>query len=449
MPVLKPISGHTKSVRAAIEYLTKKERALAADFINCSEVDRRGDPVWKQMDDTRHALGCDTLVGSHKRVRTYEHLILSPDPRDRVDLSTLRELATEWARTYFGSFQVAIFYHDDNEQHIPHAHLIVNNANLDRPGRVSTILTPKFEAEMFAGLQQMAAARGLHAFTERATSVNNAEWAKADRERAGRDEPARERPKGTVQHTYRTKQDREIEAKGLSWKADLRDRIACAIRVSSDEGEFLDACRALGLSVRVASRGKGDTDWVYTHPARDTWRVSGSRLGRDWTRWGIQRRLAADRARGVAKPVGASRERLLSAITSLERSDGGLAVRVLGTTMGLPVTAADVTSMLDVCARMDVRSSEDFSLALREPMPSDERDRVRDAMRLAKALGHLPRRRDKVDGPRSTYDERHTASGSSRRRAVEGSVLDKGMDVGPTRDDAERSRASTGPIRHR
>lgn len=42
MPVLKPISGHTKSVKAAILYLTKKERALASDFVNCSEADRRG-----------------------------------------------------------------------------------------------------------------------------------------------------------------------------------------------------------------------------------------------------------------------------------------------------------------------------------------------------------------------------------------------------------------------
>lgn len=130
------------------------------------------------MDECRHALGCDTLVGGHKRVRTYEHFVLSPDPRDKVSLAMLRELATEWARTYFGNYQVAIYYHDDNELHIPHAHLIVNNANLARPGRVSTILTPQFEAEIFAGLQRMAAARGLHAFTEKSTSVNNAEWAR-------------------------------------------------------------------------------------------------------------------------------------------------------------------------------------------------------------------------------------------------------------------------------
>lgn len=221
MPALKPISGHSKSVRAAILYLTGKERALAADFVNCREVDRHGKPVWQQMDEKRHALGCDVPTQGHKNVRTYEHFVLSPDPRDDVDLAILRELATEWAREYFGSHQVAIYYHDDNEGRIPHAHLIVNNANLERPGRVSTILTPQFEREIFKGLQRMAAERGLHAFTERATSVNNAEWAKADEKRA-----LRERPKGTVQPTYRSKQDRELEAKGISWKRDVHDSMA-------------------------------------------------------------------------------------------------------------------------------------------------------------------------------------------------------------------------------
>ena len=292
VPALKPISGHSKSVKAAILYLTKKERALASDFVNCRETDRHGRPVWQQMDEKRHALGCDVPAQGHRNVRTYEHFVLSPDPRDHVDLQTLRDLATAWAREYFGDYQVAIYYHDDNEGRIPHAHLIVNNANLTRPGRVSTVLTPKFEGEIFRGLQCMAAERGLHGFTEKSTSVNNAEWAKADRERA-----MRERPKGTVRSTYRSKQDKELEAKGISWKRDVRDRVACALALSSTEDEFVEACGALGLGVTVSQGKRNVGEYVYTHPGSSTWRVSGRTLGRDWSRWGVQRRLARDRQR--------------------------------------------------------------------------------------------------------------------------------------------------------
>lgn len=400
MPVLKPISGHSKSVKAAIDYLTRKERALASDYVNCEEVDRRGNPVWRQMDDTRRALGCDVPVGQHRKVRTYEHFVLSPDPRDEVDLATLRDLATTWAREYFGNYQVVIYYHDDNELKIPHAHLIVNNANLERQGRVSTILTPAFEARMYRGLQRMAAERGLHAFTERATSVNNAEWAKAERERAMSATPTREGPRATAQRTYRNKQDRELEAKGISWKRDVRDRMACALRMSSTEEEFVEACRVLGLGVRESASRRAKGEYVYRHPGGDAWEVTGSTLGRDWSRWGIQRRLARDRQRGVEKPAGTSRERLLSALSPLRAADGSMAMQVLGTTHDVDVTAASVVDMLDACARADVRSMADFSEALREPMPPSERDRLRAAMGLARALGHLPQERDRVDGAR-------------------------------------------------
>ena len=438
MPALKPISGHSKSVRAAIDYLTKKERSLASDFVNCWEADRRGRPVWEQMDEARHLLGCDVPARGHKRVRTYEHFVLSPDPRDRIDLATLRSLATEWAREYFGSYQVAIYYHDDNANHIPHAHLIVNNANLDRPGRVSTILTPAFEAKIFQGLQRMAADRGLHAFTARPTSVNDAEWAKADRERK-----QREAPKGTVQRTYRTRQDTELEARGISWKKDVRDRMACALALSSTTEEYVAACRALGLKVERSRSRRSEGELTYTHPASDTWRVLGSTLGRDWSNWGVQRRLARNSRRASAMPSDASREALLKTIASLRTGRGGLAIQVLGTTRGVPVTASAVCDMLEVCGELDIRSAEDFRAAIREPMPPETRDRVRDAMRLAGALGHLPQRRDRVDGRRSTYEERSHADGQGRHDTA--GVLQRpgaqapGMPEAPKRDGRDRT----------
>ena len=39
MPQLKARAGSSRSVRGCIEYLTRDGRALAADYINCSEID--------------------------------------------------------------------------------------------------------------------------------------------------------------------------------------------------------------------------------------------------------------------------------------------------------------------------------------------------------------------------------------------------------------------------
>ena len=58
MTYQKPISGHT-GCRGVMKYLEKGGRALAHDFVNCSE---RADDFWKrdwakQMDDMREWAG--------------------------------------------------------------------------------------------------------------------------------------------------------------------------------------------------------------------------------------------------------------------------------------------------------------------------------------------------------------------------------------------------------
>ena len=88
---------------------------------------------------------------------TYRHYIVSPDPADKIDLDRLRELAVAWTQKHFGDYQVAIVYHDDNEHHIPHAHIVVNNTNVET-GRRLHVPQPK---ELNRDLQQMARERGL------------------------------------------------------------------------------------------------------------------------------------------------------------------------------------------------------------------------------------------------------------------------------------------------
>ena len=141
MPILKPISGHgsTGGIR---RYLEKGGRALARDLFNLSYDERDAGALgedakeacaWDaEMDATRAAFGTDAPWRG-KPARTFKHFVLSPDPGDSIDLAALRELACSWALKHFGDHEIAIVYHDDNARGIPHAHIVVNNANLRNP----------------------------------------------------------------------------------------------------------------------------------------------------------------------------------------------------------------------------------------------------------------------------------------------------------------------------
>ena len=148
MPYVKCISGHTIA-RSVQLYLERGGRALATDFLNIdapvSEVrdgleDYQRIDWWREMDRTRSAFGNDAVRNGH-RAQTWKHYILSPNPTDVTELSHLRRLATAWARENFVDSQVAIVYHNDNEGHIPHAHLVVNNLNLITSRRLSAPTT--------------------------------------------------------------------------------------------------------------------------------------------------------------------------------------------------------------------------------------------------------------------------------------------------------------------
>ncbi len=133
--MLKAISGHT-STRGIRRYLTKEGRALAEDYINL-EPSVPGRPFdWAEaMDRTRRLYG-NNSAWRGRRARTYKHYVVSPDPKDRVSLDGLRALATGWARECFPDHEVSIVYHDDNAGGIPHAHVVVNNTNLETGRRL-------------------------------------------------------------------------------------------------------------------------------------------------------------------------------------------------------------------------------------------------------------------------------------------------------------------------
>lgn len=271
--MLKTISGHT-SARGIFRYLTKKNRALSTDLLNIDvPVPGNGERPFdwaRVMDSTRRSFGND-LPWRGKRVRTYKHYVVSPDPKDSVILDALRDLAAAWAREHFADYEVAIVCHDDNQNGIPHAHVVVNNTNLET-GRRLQDPDPKALA---SSLQRMAEERGL-----RALEPPDPKGVVA---RAERRSP-RARPE-THRSEYVRRAEREILDRGdYSWTADIRARVRVARAAARSEGEFRGILAALGVTVSDNSPKALRRDWIYALAEHPTRRVSGERLGLSYGR---------------------------------------------------------------------------------------------------------------------------------------------------------------------
>lgn len=274
MPLVKPISGHTKP-GAAQRYLEREGRALARDFLNIDApmagLDEDGMPVYQDydwasiMDATREIRGNDS---PHKgrRARTYKHYVVSPDPRDTVSLPELRSVTMSWVRENFADYEVAVVYHDDNEHRIPHAHVIVNNTNLDTGRR----LQDPNPGALNGSLQRIARDAGLTHFVGRLDG-------------AVRDETHyRRRAVGRPESSLSQRGE-------YSWVADIRARVDVARGVAVSPDDFQSALREMGVNVRESSSHRGD--WIYSLADIPSRQVTGSRLGASYTRHEVTRWL--------------------------------------------------------------------------------------------------------------------------------------------------------------
>ena len=192
MTYMKILSGHS-SVKWIRYYLFKNDRALDKDFLNLTDRDWKGRDWAKVMDRTREIFGNNVPVKKNTKVRTYEHMIISLDEKDDgVELEDFRDFVNEWASKWFdsrgpegqgiGRFEVAIAYHDDNtareaegKQGILHAHLVINNTELETKRRISGLRTTKVVQAMRGDLQTMSLERGWHAFATDGKSYTQAE----------------------------------------------------------------------------------------------------------------------------------------------------------------------------------------------------------------------------------------------------------------------------------
>ena len=405
MPQVKAIAGHTDlgGVGHAGRYLEYEKgedgtrapewgsRAVAHDFLNVRASSGPGDDVawYDQMDATRRAWGNDAPAGKSGRARTYQQYVISPDPRDGCDLQTLRDVTMEWARRWFSDYEVAVVYHDANASRLLHAHVIVNNTNLETGRRIAPYLTRRRAAEINRSLQEIALRHGLRAYDSEHESRTAGEMSAAGTSLdapAGRGDRARDRPpRARTRRSYDSKVETVLRSKGATpWKDDIRSAIDCALSVSASEAEFLSALANLGVEVTESrsKRRRGKPEWIYHHQSQralgNRRECGGYRLGAMYTRASVERALALgfanmrQAARAVSAPAAPVDARTRHNIIR------GLKVVGYGTRAG-DVSIEEVSALLRFNAQHGIASYADYD---RTGEPGAER-----MERIARAMG--------------------------------------------------------------
>ena len=256
---------------------------------------RHADEWAETMDRTRAFYGNDSAPRRGKTVM-YNHFILSPDPKDECDIDTLRDFVSDWVSTWFGNewgagklgqYQVAVVVHDDNENGILHAHVVVNNTDLQSAKRLQ--INKKDNAALVKSVQDIGGHYGLSPIVE-------------DGEREERSEMDEVRARSAILDTQEvidaergrsiSKGERELLERGAwSWKAELADLIDIALYSSETEGQFVVAMQNLGVVAEVR-----DGQYLFRHPSNpERFSIYGDRLGKAYGRAEIDRTLAARR----------------------------------------------------------------------------------------------------------------------------------------------------------
>lgn len=311
MPLLKPIAGHT-GCAGIKNYLEKDGRALGIRVMNFAWQEEHvfedvaAAPVgfdWAaSMDATRHACGNDTPYRG-KPARTFKHFVLSPDPQDGLSTGQVAELASAWALKHFADFEVAIVLHDDNENRIPHAHIVVNNTNLVTERRLQT----PDPLELNRSLQELAEERGFRFMRDEVVRETD-------------EGPARKATPTTMQHVYLRRSEREIQKEGgYSWVSDIRNRVTVAKALARNENEFIAILETLEVEVAQNSERSWRRDWIYSLADHPTWRISGEKLGLSFGQEALRRRFS--RIASWHPTPAASRQILSHAEHAVELND--------------------------------------------------------------------------------------------------------------------------------
>ena len=298
MAMLKTMArkGSCSAIKA---YLEKGGRSMATDVSDDDYDPRNGD---KQFAATRAAM-------LRNGGRGYYHFVISPDPRDHIDIAALRRLATEWVRSRYPEGQWAIEYHDDNG--IPHAHVVLNAV---LPAQRKKVHIGRRETELDTEeLQRICKELGLSemcGFDSR--QDEDGVWIV----RAAYDERRMAAERKRAQRERSSAQQRWMRKNGVHlWKDDVRNDIEGAIDGCRTWEGFVRSMERSGYSVREGRRG------VLTfYPPEGRGRpVKGFRIDDSYSKEGIRARLAPR--------IGRSGRRVDIPVATRITIPGGLAER--------------------------------------------------------------------------------------------------------------------------
>lgn len=174
-------SGHRSSAKDLDDYLAwepKRERrskrierylesghdhpARCLAFSKTDAFLYSGEHGWaEEMDRTREQME----LTKRANARTYYHYVISPDPADHAGAEELRDLGLEWIAKCLPGTQAVVSVHDDNAEHIMHAHVVVN-AVYPATGRRVHITDRKAQRQAHV-LQELCLEHGMTAMPDK------------------------------------------------------------------------------------------------------------------------------------------------------------------------------------------------------------------------------------------------------------------------------------------
>lgn len=223
------------------------------------------------MDQTRKAWGKDG-----PEHRSYYHFVISPDPEDRCGAAETLTVAVEWAEKCYPDGEWFVAVHDDNEHHIPHAHIVLN-AVLPKNGRMVHRTNGDIVREARV-VQAICAEHGLDQLPD------IVEWRRAKRDGTIPGRTVQDRSVGTVERAMGRTGRR-------SWVGEIRDAVDISVAASSSWDEFDETFYSRGFSYHENRRG---ITFVHPDSTGHDKQVRGANLGLAYTRDGIDDRLGVD-----------------------------------------------------------------------------------------------------------------------------------------------------------
>lgn len=279
-------SSHTGSVKYLDDYLAYGPRSKRREsnietylesghdhpnrclaFGKTSALMYEGSHGWsEEMDRTRRI----RERTKRKNARTYYHFVISPDPADHVGAEELRDMGLEWIEKCFPRTQGIVSVHDDNNNGIMHAHIVINAVYPETGYRIER--SNRDVQKEARALQDICREHGIAAMPnklEKNQTERRQKWAR----------------KGMA--------EQQIESHGKwSWKQDIRNAVDRAAAEAMRWGKFCYLMGNQGYKVKVNKRG----EVTYYHPKSTghNYRVRGIRLGDAYTMQGVNARLLID-----------------------------------------------------------------------------------------------------------------------------------------------------------